>query len=79
METQKSLKPKTNDQAFKSLIKEIGGDVYGALLRERILKIMEITLEHIDENPEYWDNSFIHSSMYIRLNEIVQKHLGFQE
>ena len=79
MKTQKSTKPKTNDQAFKSLIKDIEGSVYGALLRERILKIMEVTLQDIEEHPEHWNNAFIHSSIYIRLNEIVQEHLGFQD
>ena len=74
-----SSKPKTNDQALKSLVKDIEGSIYGALLRERILTIMQVTLQDIEEHPEHWNNAFIHPSMYINLNNIVQEHLGFNK
>jgi hypothetical protein len=62
----------TNEQAFKNLLKNIDS-VSLALLRERILAICEHTAENFEEN------GFISKKLYVELNEIVQKHLGFQE
>ena len=70
---------KTNDQMFKALFKELNGSIYSALLRERIVMIMDMTIKDIKENPETWDKCFVHSSMYEQLNEIVQKHIGFNK
>jgi hypothetical protein len=71
-------KKKTNDQMFKSLFKELEGSIYSALLRERIVVIMDMTMNDIKDHPEAWDKAFIHSSMYEQLNDVVQKHLGFK-
>jgi hypothetical protein len=72
-------KPKTNEQMFKALFKEIHGSMLEALLRERVVKIMEITIQSIEESPEQWENSFIGASAYKKLNEVVQKHIGFND
>jgi ferritin-like protein len=76
-------KQKTNDKAMKALLKALDNDytgaLYYALLRERILKIMEITMDSIETEPEAWQNPFIHPDVYRSLNEIVQKHLSFNE
>ncbi len=71
----------TNDKAIKALVKALDkqNQLGFALLRERILKIMEITMESIDENPEAWQNPFIHPNVYKSLNEIVQEHLAFKD
>jgi hypothetical protein len=72
----------TNDKAIKALVKALDKQPVQlgfALLRERILKIMEITMESIEENPEAWQNPFIHPDMYKSLNEIVQEHLAFKD
>lgn len=71
----------TNDKAIKALVKALDkqNQLGFALLRERILKIMEITMESIDENPEAWQNPFVHPDMYKSLNEIVQEHLAFKD
>jgi hypothetical protein len=53
--------------------------MHEALLRERVVKIMEMTIQDIQENPERWEQSFVHPSMYEQLNERVQKHLGFNQ
>lgn len=79
METQKSLKPKTNDQAFKSLFKEVEGSVYGALLRERILKVMDMTEQSIQNEPEEWRGVFVSPELYTKLIEIVRKNIGFND
>jgi hypothetical protein len=71
-------KKKTNDQLIKSLFKELEGSIYSALLRERIVVIMDMTMNDIKDHPEAWDKAFIHSSMYEQLNDVVQKHLGFK-
>lgn len=74
----KKSKQKTNDQMLKALFKELEGTIYSALLRERIVMIMDMTINDIKDNPEAWDNAFVHSSMYEELNDVVQKHLGFK-
>lgn len=74
-----SNKPKTNDQAFKSLFKEVEGSVYGALLRERILKIMDMTEQSIQNEPEEWNGAFISPDLYTKLIEIVRKNIGFND
>jgi hypothetical protein len=64
--------------AFKSLLKD-ASPIELALLRERVLLIMEMTREDIKMNPENWNNPIIHSSQYIRLADLVDKHLGFDK
>jgi hypothetical protein len=64
--------------AFKSLLKD-ASPIELALLRERVLLIMEMTREDINMNPENWNNPIIHSSQYIRLADLVDKHLGFDK
>jgi hypothetical protein len=67
-------KPITNEQAFKNLIKDLD-PISLALLRERILTICEYTATNSDDIV----NSFIQPRLYVELNEIVQKHLGFDK
>ena len=62
----------TNEQAFKNLLKNID-TISLALLRERILAICEDTAENLEEN------GFISKKLYVGLNEIVQKHLGYNK
>lgn len=71
----------TNDKAIKALVKALDkqNQLGFALLRERIIKIMEITMESIEKNPEAWQNPFVHPNMYKSLNEIVQEHLAFKD
>lgn len=75
----KIKKEKTNEQAFKNLIKDIDPMLL-ALLRERILTICEHTAnnsEDIVNNSEDIVNYFIQPRFYVELNDVVQKHLGF--
>jgi len=67
-------KPITNEKAFKNLLKDLD-PISLALLRERILSICEYTATNSDDIV----NSFINPRLYVELNEIVQKHLGFEE
>lgn len=64
------MKQKTNEQLFKDLIKDID-PMSMALLRERIVAICEHTAENFE------GNGFVSKDMYVRLNDTVQKHLGF--
>jgi hypothetical protein len=63
---------------FKSLFKDIEGTIYSALLRERIVTMMEMTMNDIRENPEKWANSFVNPSMYQELDAIIEYNLGFK-
>lgn len=60
---------------FRALLKDID-PVMLALLRERVLTICERTAE----DSKNWDRDkvFVHPDMYVRLNDIVQKYLGFE-
>jgi hypothetical protein len=71
-------KIKTNEKALKSLIKSIEGTIYTSLLRERILQIMEMTMQDIKDNPKEWEGLWISPMLYEELNKIVQKELGFE-
>ena len=66
----------TNETMVKDLLKELSGFEL-ALLRERIVKIMDTTIESIENNPTQWEKSIVHPSMYQELHKKVTKHIGF--
>lgn len=68
----------TNEKAFSKLLKEVS-PIQLAILRERVLKVMEITDQSIQDNPDAWNNGFIDVSIYKSLSELVNKHLGFND
>jgi len=71
----------TNDKAIKNLVKALNNEhpLFYAILRERIIKIMEMTMESIETEPERWNNNIIHPDVYKSLDQIVQKHLSFND
>ena len=71
-------KNKTNDQMLKSLFKDVEGTMYSALLRERIVMIMDMTINDIKNHPEAWDNSPVYPDMYKELAAIVKYNLSFK-
>jgi hypothetical protein len=73
------MKAKTNDQALKKLFKAVDGTIYSALLRERLLQIMDLTEESINEQPEKWANGFISPALYTELIDIVRENIGFEQ
>ena len=68
----------TNEKAFSKLLKEVS-PIQLAILRERVLKMMEITDQSIQDNPDAWENGFIDVSIYKSLSELVNKNLGFND
>jgi len=72
-------KNKTNTQSLKALIVTIEkmNPVLNALLRERIIKIMEMTMEDIKDNPNNWNDSFISALLIKTLAEQVEKIIGY--
>lgn len=71
----------TNDKAIKNLIKELDfcNPMGFALLRERLVKIADITEKDIENNPKAWENGFVHHSIYLDLCAKIKKHLAFEE
>jgi hypothetical protein len=70
--------PNENEIAFMNLLNSL--DVFElALLRERILKIIEITEEDMKQNPQVWENSFISKHIINSLIEKTNTHLGFDK
>lgn len=72
-------KNKTNTQSLKALIasNEKLNPVLNALLRERIIKIMEMTMEDIQDNPTKWNDSFISPLLIKSLSEQVEITIGY--
>ena len=64
----------TNEIRLKKLI-ATNPTILNALLVERILKIMEITENDIKENPQDWERSLIHPSLWHQLNDNVKQIL----
>jgi hypothetical protein len=69
-------KSKTNDQMLIELIKS-NSPMQNALLRERIIAIMGITVNSINNEPDKWVNMMIHPSLYLELNDNVNDKIGF--
>lgn len=70
---------KTNETMLKALFNDLSG-IETALLRERIVKIFEITKKSIEESPEEWaKNPIVHPNAYLRLGEKVTEYIGFNK
>jgi hypothetical protein len=69
-------KIKNNEEMLKELIKK-NSPILNAILRERIVKIMEITKNDIEQNPENWKNPIIDVSIYTDLCKNVNNTIGF--
>jgi len=66
----------TNRTMINDLINDLD-DFDLVLLRERIVQMMEITQKSMKENPEAWKNGIIAPSLYTKLFDKVNKHIGF--
>lgn len=71
----------TNDKALRKLIKEVNAShpLLSAVLRERILHIMDLTMQSIKQEPSKWENPLIHPNVYKILNDVVQETIGFDK
>ena len=70
-------KSKTNDQMLIELIKS-NSPMQNALLRERIVTIMNATVDSITNTPESWNKGITHPGLYLELNDNVNEKIGFQ-
>lgn len=70
-------KNKTNDQMLLTLIKS-NTPMQNAMLRERIVAIMDLTIDSITNEPEKWNNGFMHPELYLELGRNVQNTIGFK-
>ena len=66
----------TNEQLLRKLI-ATNSPMENALLRERIIKVMEMTIEDMKENPDTWRKGFIAESLIVDLSNNVNKIIGF--
>ena len=69
-------KNKTNEQLLRKLI-STNSPMENAILRERIIKVMEMTIEDMKENPDTWRKGFIAESLIVDLSNNVNKIIGF--
>ena len=71
---------KTNEEAVDELIEDLRNTPHTvglALLRERLLKISDITKESIEKNPDAWANPIFSAGMYLDLCKRIDQHLAF--
>jgi hypothetical protein len=69
-------KNKTNEELLRKLIRT-NSPMENALLRERIIKVMELTIEDMGKNPDEWRKGFIAESLIVDLSNNVNKIIGF--
>ena len=69
-------KNQTNEQQLRKLI-STNSPMQNALLRERIIKVMEITIEDMEKNPDTWRKGFIAESLIVELSNNVKKIIDF--
>ena len=69
-------KNQTNEELLRKLI-STNSPLENALLRERIIKVMEMTIEDMKENPDTWRKGFIAESLIVDLSNNVNKIIGF--
>ena len=69
-------KNQTNEQLLRKLISS-NSPMENAILRERIIKVMEMTIEDMKENPDTWRKGFIAESLIVDLSNNVNKIIGF--
>lgn len=72
------MKRKTNEQKLNALIKGLH-TVEVALLVERLDKIMRMTKEDIEQEPEKYDNFFVSHHLYLSLAEKTIKALELND
>ena len=69
-------KNKTNEELLRKLIRT-NSPMENALLRERIIKVMELTIEDMGKNPDECRKGFIAESLILDLSNNVNKIIGF--
>lgn len=67
-------KHKTNEQKLIALIKS-QSTILNALICERLLIVAELTKTSIENEPDAWQHSLIHHSLYIDLCNNIQNSL----
>ena len=70
-------KQKTNEQRLRAFLKDING-IEAAILRERLLKIAEVTKQSIKAEPEAYAKGFIHVSLFESVCDKIIEHLKIE-
>jgi hypothetical protein len=73
-----SKKMKTNEDMLKALLKDLH-TFEAAILRERLVKIAEITRDAIGKSPTGFNNPFFDHTWYLSVCDKIDKHLGFEQ
>lgn len=69
-------KDKTNKQLIRAFIKSLD-TLEVAILRERLVKIAEITEQSIKSQPEKWTNPIFPISLFQSVNKKILTFLNF--
>lgn len=68
----------TNEQMFKNLFKELH-TLEVATLRNILVPYAKKVKKDVAKNPQKYYNPIVHVSIYTRVCDKVEKHLGFNE
>ena len=72
-------KQKTTYQLLKDLVEELKNDhITCEILRQQILEISADKIAEVISNPKKYENFFISPSMFIELNKLVNKTIGYK-
>ena len=67
---------RTNDQMLRAFLKEVNNDMLvTCVLRERLMKMADMTRQAMAKNPESFDNPVFNRSYYVAFCDLVDKHL----
>lgn len=70
-------KTKTNEQLLRGLLKDLN-TYEAAILRERLLKIAELTRQDIKENPENYENFVCPPQIMIAVCDKIDHYLKIE-
>jgi hypothetical protein len=68
----------TNEQMLRRLIKELN-PLEASIVRERLVKIAEMTMEGIKQNPKAYDNPIYDHSYYEYVCKHIFRVIGFEK
>jgi hypothetical protein len=70
----------TNDKMIMNLVKELSTTAIGnALLRERLMDMVDRTRLSLKTQPNAWKNGIISPALYEDLCDRIEKHLGYND
>jgi len=71
-------KSRTNEQALRALLRDLA-PLEAAMLRERMINMIENNRKAIAEKPGDFDNPIFHHTQYLALCDKVENYLRYED